>query len=158
MSDKIKVISAFDGRCGIDNMRLNISRRWEGRGDSVLFTKEQIEELQFDNAFMNMVRAGMLYIDDMEEKKEIGVEPEEAETPTLILLDNKELKRFWNDMPLAQFKLETKGLTSSQIKSLAEYAIRHGNDGSIEKASYLSSISGYNILKGIELEKQSQEG
>ena len=158
MSDKVKVISNFDGRCGIDNLSLHISRRWRGRGDSVIFTKEQIEELQFDTAFMNMVREGILYIEDMEIKKEIGIEPEEAVQPTLILLDDKTLKRFWKDMPLGQFKLETKGLTSSQIKILAEYAIRHGNDGSIEKATYLSSISGYNILKGIELERQSQEG
>lgn len=40
MSDKVKVISTVDGRCGIDNMDLHISRRWPGRGSSVLFTKE----------------------------------------------------------------------------------------------------------------------
>jgi len=158
MSDKIKVISAYDGRCGIDNVGLHISRRWQGRGDSVVFTKEQIEELQFDTAFMNMVREGILYIEDMEVKKEIGIEPEEAEEPTLILLDEKALRRFWRDMPLAQFKLETKNLTIQQIKSLADYAIRHGGEGSIEKANYLTTISGQNILKGIELEKLSQEG
>lgn len=158
MSDKIKVISAYDGRCGIDNVGLHISRRWQGRGDSVVFTREQIEELQFDTAFMNMVREGILYIDDMEIKKEIGIEPDDAEEPTLILLDEKTLRRLWKDMPLAQFKLETKSLTKPQLQSLADYAIYHGSDGSIEKATYLTTISGQNILKGIELEKQSQEG
>ena len=39
MSDKIKVISAFDGRCVLNDIGLHISRRWEGRGDSVVFTK-----------------------------------------------------------------------------------------------------------------------
>lgn len=45
MSDKVKVISAVDGRCGIDNLDLKISRRWPARGSVVTFTKEQIEEL-----------------------------------------------------------------------------------------------------------------
>ena len=60
-------------------------------------------------------------------------------------------------MPIQQFKLEAKKLTKQQLNSLADYAIRHGDDGSIEKANYLSSISGREILKGIELEKQNQE-
>ena len=155
--EKIKVISACRGRCGIDDADLRISRRWKGRGDAVLFTRDQLEELMFNPAFMNMVREGKLYIEDMEVKKEMGVEPEDAEKPTLILLDDKTLKRFWKDMPFAQFKVETKTLTGAQIKILAEYAIAHGDEGSIDKANYLSKMSGYQILKGIELERQSKE-
>lgn len=158
MSDKIKVISAANGRCVINNRDLGIRRLWPGRGSVVTFTKEQIEALMYDPAFSNMVNEGYLYIEDMEVKKEIGVEPEEATTPTIILLDEKQLKRFWKDMPFAQFKIETQTLKKAQIESLAQYAIRHGDEGTIEKANYLSSISGHHILKGIELEKQSKEG
>ena len=156
MSDKIKVISEFNGRCVIENSDLRISRVWPARGAAVLFTKEQIEELMFDPAFSNMVKEGYLYIEDMEVKKEVGIEPEDATEPTAILLDDKQLKRFWKDMPLSQFKVETKNLKKVQLDSLAEYAIREGG-GSIEKANYLSKISGYKILKGIELENQSKE-
>ena len=157
MSDKIKVISAANGRCVINNRDLGVRRIWPGRGSVVTFTKEQIEALMYDPAFSNMVNEGYLYIEDMEVKKEIGVEPEDAETPTLILLDDKQLKRFWKDMPLAQFKVETKTLKKAQIECLAQYAIQHGDKGSIEKANYLSTISGHQILKGIELERQSKE-
>lgn len=111
----------------------------------------------YDAAFSNMVREGKLYIEDMELKKELGIEPEDAEKPTLILLDEKELARFWKNLPFAQFKVETKTLTREQLKSLAEYAIRHGEDGDIKKANYLSELSGYDVLKGIELEKLNQE-
>ena len=155
--EKIKVISAIDGRCGIDNADLHISRRWPARGSVVTFTKQQIEELMFDAAFSNMVREGVLYIEDMEVKKDIGIEPEDATSPTIILMDDKQLKRFWKDMPLPQFKVEIKNLTSQQITFLADYAIHHGDEGSIEKANYLSKVSGRNILKGIELDRQSKE-
>ena len=157
MTDKIKVISAANGRCIINNRDLGIRRIWPGRGSVIVFTKEQIEGLMYDPAFSNMVNEGYLYIDNMEVKKEIGVEPEDAETPTLILMDDKQLKRFWKDMPLSQFKIEVKTLTKQQITSLAEYAIQHGEEGSIEKANYLSKISERNILKGIELDRQSKE-
>lgn len=157
MTDKVKVICASNGRCVINSRELNIRRIWRGRGDVVIFSKEDVEKLMYDAAFSNMVREGYLYIEDMDVKKEIGVEPEDAETPTIILLDDKTLDRFWRLMPFAQFKIETKSLTKAQITMLAKYAILHGEDGNIEKANYLSDISGYQILKGIELEKQSKE-
>lgn len=157
MTDKVKVICASNGRCVINSRELNIRRIWRGRGDVVIFSKEDIEKLMYDAAFSNMVREGYLYIEDMDVKKEIGVESEDAETPTIILLDDKTLDRFWRIMPFTQFKIETKPLTKAQITMLAKYAILHGDDGSIEKANYLSDISGYQILKGIELEKQSKE-
>ena len=159
MSDKIKVISAVNGRCGIDDFSLRISRRWPARGSVVTLTKDQIEELMYNNmAFQNMIREGKLYIDDMEVKKELGIEPEDAASPTIILLDEKQLERYWKIIPFAQFKVEVKTLTKAQLDTLAEYAIAHGDEGSIEKANYLTSITNYDILEGIKLEKQSKEG
>lgn len=158
MSDKVKVISAFDGRCGIDNSDLHISRRWPARGSYVTLDKNIIEELMFDDAFKNMVEDGTLFIEDFELKKELGIEPEDAKTPTTIYLGDKELERFWKVMPLAQFKIEVKKLKKAQIESLADYAMNHGEDGSIPKANFLTEVSGRNILKGIELKKAAQEG
>lgn len=153
MSEKVKVISAFDGRFGIDNADLRISRRWPARGSFVIFDKEIVEELMYDPSFKNGIESGDLYIEDMEIKKELGIEPPDAKEPTIIYLGEKELDRFWKTMPLAQFKVEVKKLTKEQIQSLADYAINHGNDGSIPKANYLTEISGRNILKGIEFRK-----
>lgn len=158
MSDKVKVISSFDGRCGIDNSDLHISRRWPARGASVMLDKEIVEELMYDDAFKNMIEDGTLFIDDMELKKELGIEPEDAVTPTIIYLSDKELERFWKNMPLAQFKVETQKLRKAQIDSLVDYAVTHGDDGSIPKANFLTEISGRNVLKGIELRKSIQEG
>jgi len=111
MTDKVKVISSVNGRCVVNNRDLQLKRVWQGRGDVVTFTAEQIEQLMFDPAFSNMVNSGMLYIEDMEVKKAIGLEPEDAESPTRILMDEKTLQRFWKNMPLSQFKIETQKLT-----------------------------------------------
>ena len=158
MSDKVKIISSFDGRCGIDNSDLHISRRWPARGSSVLIDKEIVEELMYDPSFKNMIDDGTLYIEDFEFKKELGIEPEDAKTETIIYLGEKELERYWKNMPLSQFKVEVKNLKKAQLDSLADYAMTHGDDGSIPKANYLSEISGRNILKGIELRKSVKEG
>jgi len=158
MSDKVKIISSFDGRCGIDNSDLHISRRWPARGSSVLIDKEIVEELMYDPSFKNMIDDGTLYIEDFEFKKELGIEPEDAKTETIIYLGDKELERYWKNMPLSQFKAEIKNLKKAQLDSLADYAMTHGDDGSIPKANYLSEISGRNILKGIELRKSMKEG
>jgi hypothetical protein len=157
-TNKVKVISSFDGRCGIDNADLRISRRWPARGSSVEIDKEILEELMYDPAFKNMIDDGTLYIENMEVKKKLGIEPEDAKEPTIIYLGDKELERFWKIMPLSQFKVEVKKLTKAQIQSLADYAMKNGEEGSIQKANYLSEISGRNILKGIELQKSIKEG
>lgn len=157
--EKVKVISQYEGRCGIDNADLRISRRWPARGSYVMFDKDVLEELMYDQAFKNMVEEGYLYIEDFELKKELGIEPEDATAPTIINLTDKELDRFWRIMPLSQFKVEAKQLTKVQLDNLADYAIKHGSDGSIQKANYLTEISGRNILKGIELQAQiTKEG
>ena len=57
MTDKIKVISAANGRCIINNRDLGIRRIWPGRGSVIVFTKEQIEGLMYDPAFSNMVNS-----------------------------------------------------------------------------------------------------
>ena len=153
MSDKVKVISQYNGRCGIDNGDLRISRRWPARGSYVTIDRDVLEELMYDPAFKNMIDEGYLYIEDLKLKKELGIESDEATTSTIINLTDKELDRYWKIMPLSQFKVEVKRLTKVQLDSLADYAIKHGNDGSIQKANYLTEISGRNILKGIELQK-----
>ena len=158
MSDKVKIISSFDGRCGIDNSDLHISRRWPARGASVMLDKSIVEELMYDDAFKNMIEDGTLYIEDMEFKKEIGLEPREATEPTIIFLDDKQLNRYWKVMSLPQFKTEVKKLTRAQLQSLADYAIKHGEDGNIQKANYLTEITGRNILKGIDFQNSVKEG
>ena len=158
MSDKVKIISSFDGRCGIDNSDLHISRRWPARGASVMLDKSIVEELMYDDAFKNMIEDGTLYIEDMDFKKEIGLEPQEATEPTIIFLDDKQLNRYWKAMSLPQFKTEVKKLTKAQLQSLADYAIKHGEDGNIQKANYLTEITGRNILKGIDFQNSVKEG
>ena len=40
-----------------------------------------------------------------------------------------------------------------EAAKMFDYAIEHGNEGSIPKANFLTEISGRNVLKGIELRK-----
>ena len=147
----VKVINTLNHAVGVYIPELNFKRTWAKRGAIIKIEKDKLEEMMYDPGFNYMLEQGVLYVEDMEVKKEVGIEPEDATAPTAILLDDKQLKRFWKDMPLSQFKVETKNLKKVQLDSLAEYAIREGG-GSIEKANYLSKISGYKILKGIELE------
>ena len=111
MSEKIKVISAVNGRCVINNRDMGIKRQWPGRGSSIVFTKEQIEQLMYDNAFSNMIREGYLYIEDMDVKKEIGLEPEDATNPSIILMDDNEF-----ELPRLMGSHKSKYLPISQVK------------------------------------------
>ena len=109
--DKVKVISTVKNKVVVTSADLHFSRTWQKAGAVVTIPRETLDELMYDIGFANMIKEGILYIEDMEVKKDIGIEPEDAETPTIIFMNDKELNRFWKIMPLSQFKVEVKKLT-----------------------------------------------
>ena len=120
------------------------------------FTKEQLDELQFDNAFMNMVREGMLYIDDMDAKKEMGLEPEDAKEPVnIITLNDEQRKRYLKVMPVAEFRQKVKELPIEQINELAAYAIAN-EIMDYDKSEIIQQYVDVDIMKAIKLNRDDQ--
>ena len=103
--EKVKVVSTVKSRMGVKVPEMRFSRQWLKKGSAVMIDRDILEELMYDSGFKYMIDSGMLYIEDMAVKKELGLEPEDAKEPVnIIVLSDKEMRHYMVTMPLAQFK------------------------------------------------------
>lgn len=154
---KIKVISQVDGTVGVFLQNLGFSREWTVKGQVVTFPAEIMEEAMYDPGFKNMVESGVLYIQDPQTAKDLGLEDEDAKIPTRYKrYTETELKRLIVSAPIEEFLETLEVLPEEQGRELCDWAItlRLRDDKKIEA---LENRFHVNIDKGIYRDKASQE-
>lgn len=156
--EKVKITSQTRGLVSVRIPDLRFSRQWPDRGASVMVDKEMLEEMMFDQGFRYMIENGLLYIEDMEVKKELGIEPEDAEEPVNIVpLTEKEMKRMMTAMPFVEFNAKLKTLNYEQLQALADYAILN-ELGDFQKCNAVKKACGKDVLTAIRLNREDKEG
>ena len=104
-----------------------------------------------------MFKQGVLVIDEMAAKIELGLEPEGAKEPVnIIVLTDAQKRRYLTVAPLKDLIEIVEKLPFEQVKELARFAIANELVGSIEKTDFLKEKTGIDILKGIQLNKEDK--
>ena len=104
-----------------------------------------------------MIRQGILEIMDLDAKKELGLEPEDAtEDVNIIVLSEEEMKRYLTVMPLPEFKEKIVELPKEQVQNLVDYAISN-EIVNMDKNDVLKEVAEVNVIKAIELRRKSKE-
>ena len=89
--EKVTITNTTNARVVINNSELRFTRVFERKGAKATIEKDIFKELMYSNGFRRLVESGELYVEDMEVKKEVGLEPEEATEPTnIIVLSEKQ--------------------------------------------------------------------
>ncbi len=155
---KIDIISNCNSRIGIDLPDLRFSRQWAAKGAKISIDKETLEQMMYDYGVRYMFENGMLLIQEMEVKKELGLEPEDATKPTnIIVLDDAQKKRYMTVLPIHEFKEQMGKLSYEEIQNLADYAIQNELIGSLEKVEIIRKTIGKDIIQTIRLSKADGE-
>ena len=153
----VKIINNTNNRISVNVPEMRFSRQWLKKGSSVQVEKDTLEELLYDTGFKYMIDNTMLYIEDMEVKKELGLEPENAKEPqNLIALSDNQMRHYMVTMPLETFKEKINSLKYEQIMSLADYAIEN-KLSDFNKCEIIKKLCGKDIIKAIQLDIQAQE-
>lgn len=156
--EKIRVISKHQGPISVNISDLRFKREWPNKGASVLIEKETLEEMMYDSGFKYMIDTGMLYIEDLEVKKELGLEPEDATEPVnIIVLSDNDMKRMMTAMPQFEFDVKLKTLNYEQMLALADFAIKN-ELGDFGKCDAIKKACGKDILTAIKLNREDKEG
>ena len=154
---KINITSTTVGEVSVFEPSIPFRASWPTKGSTRPVEKEIVEQLLYTPGFKYMIDTGMLYIEDLDQKKELGLEPEDATEPVnIIVLSDTDKKKYLTMYSLDKFKQEIKKLSHEQIVDLADYAIANeiadfGKSEAVEKAC------GKNIIKGIQLAKANKE-
>lgn len=155
--EMVTVISTVNGVVGIYLPDLRFKKEWTRKGQRQKIDKDLLQDIMYDPGSEYMFRTGMLYIEDMDIKKEIGLEPEEATEPVnIIVLDEKQLNRYLTVMPLHEFKENVKKLSIEQAKNLVDYAVQKETI-TFDKAEFLEKVTGLNAMSMIQLNRKNKE-
>lgn len=155
--EMVTVISTVNGVVGIYLPDLRFKKEWTRKGQRQKIDKDLLQDIMYDPGSEYMFRTGMLYIEDMDIKKEIGLEPEEATEPVnIIILDEQQLHRYLTVMPLHEFKENVKKLSIEQAKNLVDYAVQKETI-TFDKAEFLEKVTGLNAMSMIQLNRKNKE-
>ena len=157
METKVKVENLISSRVNIVVPELSLRRVWEKKGAVKTIPLEQLEEAMYNPGVEALFRDGTLGIADMEVKKYLGLEPEDAEEPVnIIILDDQQRKRYLTVMPTPEFKEKIRELPIEQVRELAQYAIQN-EIVNFDKAEIIRKMIGTDIIGTIQLNKADQE-
>lgn len=153
MEDKVKVRSLISHRVvlSVPDMRLN--RVWEKKGTVRTIPFDDLEEAFYDPGVQALFTNGILGIDDMDVKKRLGIEPEDATEPVnVIALDDAQMLRYLTVLPIHEFREKINELPIEQVYELIRYAIEH-EIANFEKAEMLKQVTGIDIISAIKLNR-----
>ena len=159
MNEKVLVTSMVRHSVGISLPQNGymVEKHWPQKGSKVLIDKESLREGIYLPGVEYMFKKGILYIDDMDFKIELGLEEPETKTPTNIIpMDEKYLERVMKRMPIAEMKLAVKNMSKDQLQELILYASVQ-NDIQLDRITAIKELTGTDLFKVIDLKRQREE-
>lgn len=155
--EKVLVKSTVNGKVGITLPEYRFKQEWNRKGAKALVDKKILEDIMFEPGVEYMFKTGILYIEDMQVKKDLGIEPEDAVEPkNVIVLDEAQIKRQLTLVPLHEFKETMNKLSKEQILNVATYAIENEILPSMDKAEFLNKKAEVDVLSAIRLNRQNK--
>ena len=154
MNEKVMVTSMVGGTISVSALN---HRVWNKKGQKLPIDKDVLREAIYYPGVEYMFKNGILYIEDMDFKIELGLETEGTKAPTQILpMDDKYLNRVLKLMPVADMKKAIDEMSLVQRQELVDYAVKQ-NDVQLDRLEIISKKCNVDILKAIELNRQKGE-
>ena len=148
MDDKVMVTSMVGGTISVSALN---HRVWNKKGQKLPVSKDILREAIYEPGVEYMFKKGILYIEDMDFKIELGLEAEGTKAPTEILpMDEKFMNRVLKLMPVPEMKTTIDKMTMVQKQELVDFAVKQ-NDISLDRIKIVSDKCGVDILKTISL-------
>jgi hypothetical protein len=153
MNDKVMITSMVGGTISAASLE---HRVWNKKGQKLPVSKDVLREAIYEPGIEYMFKKGILYIDDMEMKIELGLEAPGTTTPTEVLpVDDKYLNRVLKLMPISEMKAAIDKMSIVQKQELVDYASKQ-NDIQLDRLAIVSDKCNVDILKTIELNRQKE--
>jgi hypothetical protein len=153
MNDKVMITSMVGGTISAASLE---HRVWNKKGQKLPVSKDVLREAIYEPGIEYMFKKGILYIDDMEMKIELGLEAPGTTIPTEVLpVDDKYLNRVLKLMPISEMKAAIDKMSIVQKQELIDYASKQ-NDIQLDRLAIVSDKCNVDILKTIELNRQKE--
>ena len=157
MNDKVSVMSLVGHRVVLILPHLRFKKVWTKKGAKFMIEKDILREAIYDAGVEKLFTSGVLYIEDMDFKIELGLEAEGTTKPTQIIpVDEKYLNRILKLMPVQEMKQAIGAMTEEQKRELVRFAIEQ-KDAQMDRLSIVKELTGSDVFKMIEIKRQMEE-
>ena len=157
MNERVMVTSMVSGRIGLVLPRLHINKVWPKKNTKLPVEKDVLREAIYEPGVEYMFKQGLLYIDDMDFKIELGLEEEGTKAPTNVIpMDEKYMSRVLKLMPIAEMKMAISAMNDNQKRELIDFASEQ-NDISFDRMDVIKKLTGIDVVKVIELKRSKEE-
>lgn len=146
----VKIVSMVDNMVSIRKPEYNIYRSWKNRGQVFTIPFDTVQQLLWDTGFKNLIYSGVLYIPDLQDKIDLGIEEEGAtEAKNIVAFTEEKMVELFSDkVPMEEFIKLMTTVPRTQVDILIEYAIEK-EIVNVEKDKFLQELTGKDILVGI---------
>lgn len=157
MNDKVSVMSLVGHRVVLVLPHLRFKKVWTKKGAKFMIEKDILREAIYDAGVEKLFTSGVLYIEDMDFKIELGLEAEGTTKPTQIIpVDEKYLNRILKLMPVQEMKQAIGAMTEEQKRELVRFAVDQ-KDAQMDRLSIVKELTGSDVFKMIEIKRQMEE-
>ncbi len=161
MARMVAIKNMIESQISVRDMSIGINRRWQRRGQVIPLPYETVEQLLWQDGFRRMIDQGILYIESLKDKQDLGLEPINTDKPVnIIALTEPEIKSLLTEVPVTVFRKRLSQLPDIQIDNIIDYAIAN-KIINLEKIQILKEITNRDILEGIskksELEAEEKK-
>lgn len=155
---KVVVVNMVDAQVGIKNPDFRYQANWPMKGSKVRIDKELLDDLMYEEGVKYLFDNGILYIDDMQDKIDLGLEEEGTIEPTnIVVWDEATIKKYITVKPLHEFKTDFDKLSRDQQEEVARYMVKNELIGSLEKAEYVQKKTEIDVISAVRLSKANKE-
>ena len=156
-NNKVTVVSTVNAQVGLHLPEYKINRVWPKKGSKVQIDKDVLAEAMYEPGVASMFRKGILYIEDMETKKELGLEPDDATEPeNIIVLTDAQMIRLLKVAPIKDMKEMMNKLSKQQKENLAYFAVEN-EIADMDKADILKEATGIDVINFIRMNRDAKK-
>ena len=157
MENMVNIKSTVKALVSINVPTLNLRRSWPKKGAIQKIPFDVLEQAYFEPGVEYLFKTGVLYIEDMEVKRALGLEDPETEVPTAIIdLTDDYMKKLLTATPLKDFREEVEKLSHEQIKELVQFAVEIGVTD-FHRCKFLQEKTGFDVMKAAIARKEEAE-
>ena len=157
MENVVVVTSMVNGVVSINLPELNFKTEWPKKGTKRNVDIEKLKQALYQQGVESLFKEGILYIDNMDQKIELGLEEPGTKEPTnMKVIDDKMKERLLKLMPLRDFKEALKQYPIDQIHELVAYAIEN-EIIDMDKDEVLRQYTSTDVIRAIQLKRSIAE-
>jgi len=158
MENRMVVFKSMVGKTVIVNEpAYGIRRVFPNKGAIQTIPFNIVEQLLWSNGFRNMLSTGVLYIENMQDKIDLGLEEPGTKIPTKIrILTDEQMLTLLKVRSYDDFVKELASLSLDQANAIVDYAVRTQTIDT-QKVDYLKEVTGRDVIKIIARNKENAE-